>query len=241
MGGFPEIVLEKNIDLKTRILKEYIETMFFKDLVERYHIKNQPLIRELIRYLATNTAKLFSLNAFYKWIKQTYPVTKRTLINYVVALEDIGLFFLVRKFSYSLKEQTQTPRKCYIVDNGFSNVYGFKFSEDKGRTLENTVFLELRHRQVKNLLMDIFYWQDYAKREVDFVIMQGKNIKTLIQVCANVDDFKTKEREIIALLKVASEVKCSDLMVITFDYEKEEKIQHKRVVFKPLWKWLIGA
>jgi len=241
MGGFPEIVLEKNVNLKMRILKEYIETMFFKDLVERYNIKNQPIIRELIKYLSANTAKLFSLNAFYKWIKQTYPVTKRTLINYTAALEDIGLFFLIRKFSYSLKEQAQTPRKCYIVDNGFSNVYGFRFTENTGRILENTVFLELKHRQAKDPLMNIFYWQDYAKREVDFVVTRGKNIKALIQVCANVDDFRTKERETTALLKASGEVKCGDLMVITFDYEKEEKIKNKKVVFKPLWKWLIGV
>ena len=241
MGGFPEIVLEKNTDLKIRILKEYLETMFFKDLVERYSVKNQPLIRELIRYLVTNTASLFSLNAFYKWIKQTYPVTKRTLINYTAFLEDIGLFFLVRKFSYSLKEQTQTPRKCYIVDNGFRNVYGFKFSEDKGKTLENTVFVELKHRQAKTPFMEIFYWQDYEKREVDFVVMQGKNIKTLIQACVDVDNFRTKERETTSLVRVANELKCKDLIVVTLDYEKKEKINKHIVVFKPLWKWLIGT
>jgi len=114
MGGFPEVVLEENSNLKTRILKEYLETMFFKDLVERYHVKNQLLLRKLMKFLTTNTASLFSLNAFYRWIKSAYPVTKRTLLNYVTYLEDTGLFFLVRKFSYSLKEQLQTPRKCYL-------------------------------------------------------------------------------------------------------------------------------
>lgn len=241
LGGFPEIVLEKNSDLKIRTLKEYIETMFFRDLIERYRIKNQALIRELMKYLASNTASLFSLNAFYNWIKQTYPLTKRTLINYVTSLEDIGLFFLVRKFSYSLKEQTQTPRKCYIIDNGFRNAYGFRFSEDKGKVLENTVFLELKHRQAKNPLIEIFYWQDYHKREVDFVVMQGRNIKTLIQACANLDDFKVKERETASLVRAGKELKCKDLLVITLDYEKEEKIDNKIVVFKPLWKWLLGA
>lgn len=241
IGGFPEIVLEKNSTLKIRILKEYMETMFFRDLVERYRIKNQSLIRELIKYLTTNIASLFSLNAFYKWIKQSYPVTKRTLINYIAFLEDIGLFFLIRKFSYSLKEQVQTPRKCYIVDNGFRHAYGFRFSEDKGKVLENVVFLELRHRQIKNPLMSIFYWQDYKKREVDFVIMEGKNITTLIQVCANTDDFKTKGRELKSLVKAGNELKCRDLLVITLDYDKKEIIEGKNIIFKPLWKWLIGV
>jgi hypothetical protein len=238
-GGFPEVVLEKNMDLKIRILKEYLETMFFKDLIERYNVKNQALIRELIKYLSTNTASLFSLNAFYNWIKQAYPVTKRTLINYVSFLEDIGLFFLVRKFSYSLKEQVRTPRKCYIIDNGFRTTYGFKFSEDRSKTLENTIFLELARRKTKDPLMDIFYWQDYNKREVDFVVTKGKAIKTLIQACADVSDFRTKERETLSLVKISKELKCRDLIVITLDYDKQEKIANKIIVFKPLWKWLI--
>lgn len=241
MGGFPEIVLEKNPDLRIRTLKEYLETMFFKDLLERYRIKNQSVIRELMKYLATNTSSLFSLNAFYKWIKQTYPITKRTLINYVSYLEDIGLFFLVRKFSFSLKEQTQTPRKCYIVDNGLRSVYGFTVSEDKGKVLENTVFLELRRRQTKEPLMEIFYWQDYQKRGVDFVVMRGRTIQTLIQACADVDAFKTKERELTSLLKAGRELRCKELIVITLEYEKEEKFKGKNIIFKPLWKWLIGA
>lgn len=239
MGGFPEIVLEKNTNLKSRILKEYVETMFFKDLVERYKIKNQPLIRELMKYLTSNVASLFSLNAFWKWIKQTYPVTKRTLINYTSYLEDIGLFFLVRKFSYSLKEQTRTPRKSYIVDNGLRTVYGFRFSEDRGKILENTVFLELRHRQSKNPLMSIFYWQDYQKREVDFVIIEGNSIKSLIQVCAAIEDFQTRERETRSLIKAGKDLRCKKLIVITLDYEGKEKIQGKEITFKPLWKWLI--
>lgn len=239
VGGFPEVVLEENSDLKIRILKEYLETMFFKDLVERYHVKNQALLRELMKFLTTNTANLFSLNAFYRWIKSTYPVTKRTLLNYVAYLEDTGLFFLVRKFSYSLKEQTQTPRKCYIVDIGLRSAYGFKFSEDEGRNLENAVFIELQRRKAKNPLMEIFYWQDYKKREVDFVIKQGKTIEQLIQVCAKIDDFRIKEREIGALVKASEQLKCDNLSVITFDYEKEEEIKGKKVAFKLIWQWLL--
>jgi predicted AAA+ superfamily ATPase len=213
--------------------------MFFKDLVERYHVKNQALLRELTKFLTTNTANLFSLNAFYRWIKSAYPVTKRTLLNYVAYLEDTGLFFLVRKFSYSLKEQTQTPRKCYIVDIGLRSAYGFKFSEDEGRNLENAVFIELQHRKAKNPLMEIFYWQDYKKREVDFVIKQGKKIEQLIQVCVKVDDFRIKEREIGALVKASEQLQCDNLSVITFDYEKEEEINGKKVAFKLIWQWLL--
>lgn len=238
-GGFPEVVLEKNKDVKIRILKEYLETMFFKDLVERFNVKNQSVLREMIRYLTSNISSLFSLNAFWKWIKQTYPVGKRTLINYTSYLEEIGLFFFVKKISFSLKEQTQTPKKVYIIDNGLRTVYGFKFSEDQGKILENTVFLELKHRQVKNPLLEIFYWHDYQSKEVDFVLKEGRKIKQIIQVCANPEDFKVKTRELNSLLKASKVLKCKNLLVITSDYEGEEKIKNKKIKFIPLWKWLL--
>lgn len=241
MGGFPEVVLEPGADLRIRILKEYLETRFFRDLIERFRVKNQQLLRELIRHLVTNTASLFSLNAFYKWIKGTYPVTKRTLLNYVSYLEEIGLFCLVRKFSYSLKEQVQTPRKCYVVDSGFRTVYGFSFSEDRGRVLENAVFLELKHRQVKDPMIETFYWRDYQKREVDFVVRRGRKVAALVQVCADVENPKTRERETASLVRAGKELKCKDLLVITFDYDKVDTIEDREVVFKPIWKWLIGS
>lgn len=239
LGGFPEIILENNNGLKIRILKEYIETTFFRDLVERYNIKNQSLMRELIRYLVTNISSDFTLNAFFKWIKQTYPITKRTLINYVNYLEDINLFFFIRKYSVSLKQQALAPRKTYIVDNGFRNAYGFKFSDDKGKVLENTVFLELKQKLIKNPLMELYYWKNYKKYEVDFVVKNGKDIKCLIQVCSDLSDFKTKEREIRALVEASRELNCDKLFIITLDYNGEEKINSQKIIYKAVWGWLI--
>lgn len=244
-GGFPEVVLEENEEIKIRILKEYIETMFFRDLVERFNVKNGHVLREMVKYLISNISSLFSLNSFWKWIKQTYPVGKKTLINYTSFLEEIGLFFLVRKFSFSLKEQMQTPRKVYILDNGLPSVYGFKFSQNTGKIMENSVFLKLKHEQLKDPLMEIFYWQDYNHNEVDFVVKKGKEIKQLIQVCYDIENFKTKEREIRSLVKASKNLKCNDLLVITWDFESEQKIptspsgqKTKKIKFIPLWKYL---
>jgi len=239
MGGFPEVVLEDTLDLKIRTLREYVETIFFRDLVEHYNIKNQLLLRELIRYLSTNTATIFSLNSFYKWIKEIYPITPRTLLNYISHLEDIGLFFFTRKFSFSLKEQAKTLRKCYIVDNGIRYAYGFRFSEDKGKNLENSVFLELTHRKAKNPFMEIFYWQDYRGKEVDFVVTEDKRVTSLIQACVKIEDIKVKEREISSLIKASEELRCTNLLIITLDYEKEEVVNDKRITFMPFWKWVL--
>jgi predicted AAA+ superfamily ATPase len=64
---------------------------------------------------------------------------------------------------------------------------------------------------------------------------------SLIQACADVGNEKTKERETASLIRAAKELRCKALMVITLDYEKVEKTGNRVVVFKPLWKWLIGS
>lgn len=239
-GGFPEVVLSRK-ELKIRILKEYTETIFLRDLIERYRIRNQIVLRELVKYLTSNIGNLFSLNAFWQWIKQSYPISKRTIIEYTSYLEDVGFFFLVRKFSFSMKEQSLRPRKVFILDSGLRTAYGFNFSQDLGRILENSVYLKLKGEKTQNPLLDIFYWQDVNKKEVDFVIKDGQKIISLIQVCADPHHPETKKREIDPLLKAAKELKCAKLIVITDDYEKTEAFGRQNILYKPFWKWVVES
>ena len=109
-----------------------------------------------------------------------------------------------------------------------------EITENKGKKMENAVFLELK----KEPLTEIFYWSD-GRNEVDFVIKQGLKVKQLIQVCHDIEDYDTRKREIKALLKASAELKCSDLVVITKDKEGEEKIEGKKIKYIPLWRWLL--
>ncbi|MBC7217891.1 MAG: ATP-binding protein, partial [Candidatus Caldatribacterium sp.] len=111
--------------------------------------------------------------------------------------------------------------------------------KDLGKCLENTVFLELRHRKAKRPSMEVFYWQDSRKREVDFVVTEGESVKELIQVCAEVSGFRVEEREVAALLKASEELGCDKLTVVTLDYEGEKEVGGKRVVFRKLLRWLL--
>ncbi|MBU4190433.1 MAG: DUF4143 domain-containing protein, partial [Candidatus Thermoplasmatota archaeon] len=128
--------------------------------------------------------------------------------------------------------------KCYVNDTGLINSVSISFSQNIGKLMENAVFLELERR--KKAVTNIFYWKNFTGNEVDFVVKQGLRIKQLIQVCYSVEDYETKEREIKALLKASKELKCKDLLVITEDYEDEEKVKGKKIKYIPLWKWLLG-
>ncbi|HEC93084.1 MAG TPA: ATP-binding protein, partial [Candidatus Atribacteria bacterium] len=144
------------------------------------------------------------------------------------------LIFFVPKFSFSLKEQILNPKKVYCIDPGLRNIISFKFMEDFGRIAENIVFLNLLFRNKK-----VYYWKDYSGKEVDFVLKEKLRVKQLIQVCWNLSSEKTKEREIKGLLKAMKEFKLNEGMIITEDYEGEEEFKGKKIIYTPLWKWLL--
>jgi predicted AAA+ superfamily ATPase len=142
------------------------------------------------------------------------------------------------KFSYKIKKQLRYPQKVYFVDNSFITNISFRFSKDYGRLYENVVALQLRRIQAKNPLLEIYYWKDKTN-EVDFVLKEGLKVEQLIQVCYDIEDFMTKEREVKALVEASKELRCNNLFVITQDYEAEEQHKGKKIKFVPLWKWLL--
>ena len=72
------------------------------------------------------------------------------------------------------------------------------------------------------------------------MVKEGKNIRELMQVCYDVEDYDTKMRETKALLKASNKLTCKNLKMITWDYEGKETMDGKRIVYDPLWKWLLG-
>ncbi|MEM5813161.1 MAG: DUF4143 domain-containing protein, partial [Candidatus Aenigmatarchaeota archaeon] len=112
-------------------------------------------------------------------------------------------------------------------------------SENIGRLAESLVAISLYKSKFYNGT-DFFYWKDYQQNEVDFVLKEGLKIKQLIQVTYASAKDEIEKREMKALLKASKELKCKNLLVITWDYEDEIKVENKKIVFKPLWKWLLN-
>ena len=85
-GGFPEIA-ERDEPLKTKILPEYFDPIFYRDLVERYTIRNFGMAREMMLYLVNNFSSSFSTNKYYNLLKsQGKKVSKNTLFTYIYIL-----------------------------------------------------------------------------------------------------------------------------------------------------------
>ncbi|RLJ03428.1 MAG: ATPase [Candidatus Aenigmatarchaeota archaeon] len=231
-GGFPEVTLEDNKKMRKEILRKIYEDVILKDVVLRLRIKNFMKLEVLANFYTTNFSSPITFNSISRFLN--LPV--KTVEIYSKGLEISNLFFFLRRFSFSIKEQEKSPRKVYLVDNGLFTSTGFRTSDNFGKLMENLVFLELKRRASADT--GIFYWRDPYQREVDFVVKDGRRVRELIQVCYDISDPNTKRREEKSLIRGGKELGCRNLSIITWDYEGEERIGGKRIGYIPLWKWI---
>lgn len=236
-GGFPEPLI-KNI-----YLKEYLSTLFdaviYKDIVKRYSIRNVKEIEDLSYYLISNITNEYSFNSLTNICKIK---SSHTIKKYLKYLEESFIFFSLNKFSYKKKEQISSNKKMYCIDNGFIHAKAFNTSPNTGKLYENIVACKLKKQEI-NGNINMYYWKNPQQEEVDFVIKKGTKVDQLIQVCYNLKDTDTKNREIRSILKAGKELQCKNLLIITENKEGIETIEwfgDKAVVhFIPLWRWLL--
>lgn len=237
-GGFPEVVLTRNHLQKTKILQTYFDTMLLKDLVEHYSLSNIEVLRYFLKRIMANLTKPTSIRAIYGDIKSRgLKVSKDDLYDWANYACDIFMFIRVPNYSKSLQKIESSQPKYYCIDNGLRDAVLLPQSEDDGKKLENTVFLQL-YRQ--NTPIDrIFYYQ--GKGECDFVIQRGMEIDRLIQVTWNMDDDETRRREINGLIEASKVTGCRNLFIITSDSSDEIKLDDGRTIHViPAWRWLLG-
>jgi len=239
-GGFPEVVIEEDPRRKKMIVQEYFRTIVSRDMAERYKIKNFQLLLNFLKYLL-NSSYFSVYKAYHSLRSAGQKVGKGTLFSYLANAESVYFTYTIPIFSHKVRGQMAYPRKVYFVDNSFINFVGFKFSENFGRLSENAVYLELRRRQAMNPDLEVYYWKSRDEKEVDFVVKEGLRVKQLVQVCWDPTDEETKKRELRGLVKAMEEFRLKEGLVLTGDFEGEERVGGRRILYKPLWKWLLGG
>lgn len=223
-GGFPEYLKYKKLEILQELFNDIIE----RDIVVRYKLRDSKIIKEIAVFLLTNIGKEFSYNSLKKMFNLG---STNSITSYVSYFENSYLLFTVPKFDYSLKKQLVNPKKVYSIDTGFSNANSASFSLDKGRVLENIVFLQLRRKNKQ-----IYYFRE--EKECDFVVKEREKIIEAVQVCYKLDD-SNKERELTGLLEAMNKFHLKEGLILTYDQTDEFKIKGKKIIVMPTWKWLL--
>lgn len=213
IGGFPGVQhLTKNEWRDT--LQNYVDTVILRDIVERYSISNIVLLKYLISTMLKNAATIFSVNKFFNDIKsQGYNVSKDTLHLYISYLEDAFLIFTVPFYTESERIKQNRPKKIYAIDNGLVNANSLCTTEIINKFFENQIYLDLRRQQ-----KSIYYYHTNSGYEIDFVVIDKDGTKELIQVCLEMHDPKTIEREQRALSEAEKELGIKGKIITLSDY-----------------------
>ena len=224
-GGFPEYLKNGNKDH----LKFLFESILYRDVLVRHKLVNEKEMRELVFYLACNIAKLVSYNNLAKLIGVKNASTVKKYIQY---LEGPYLIFQLNKYDHSVKKQIFNPKKIYFIDNALASLLGFRFSEDRGRFLENLVFVELKRRG-----HEIYYYK--GAKECDFLLRENQSIVMAVQVTVSLNDPKTRKRETEGLAEAMEEHGLPPGLILTEDEEGEITLGKNKIDVLPVWKWLL--
>jgi len=228
-GGFPEIVFLKSEFEKRKLIREYLNAMFFRDLVERYRITNITLLDCLTDGLFSSFATTFSLSSFYRQYRDKFAFSKDLLFRYYKYFLQSMLIFEIRKFTESTYKRMRNPAKIYLIDTGLCKR---RTSRDSGRLLENVVFIELKRRGY-----EISYFK--RRRECDFIAKDHKDKLSPIQVSFELTE-GNREREMKGLIEACAELGVNRGTILTFDEEAEVNMENIHIQIRPVWKWLLG-
>lgn len=232
-GGFPELVHLRDERVRNKILQEYYQVMLFRDLVEHYQIKNIIALKYFLKRLFSSTTKELSVNRIFNDLKSAnIKIGKNTLYSFLNFTESIFLTNTLHKFSSKLPVREFGERKIYVVDTGLLNALVYKFTEDRGKAVEQIVYWELKRRVDQILFIKNGF-------ECDFVTMSASgHARNLIQVCIDLSDPLTRKREIKGLLAACKKLDLNKGTIISYDEQEEFTTDGVHISVNPLVRFL---
>jgi predicted AAA+ superfamily ATPase len=212
VGGFPEAQQVERRD-RIALLKGYVDLMVLRDVIDRHHISHPEALRRLQRHLMANPAGAFSVSKFHRDLRsQGLHVGEETLYQQLSHLEDAFLIRLMRMHTASERQRMRNPRKVYPIDPGLIPVYERATRENRGRSLETVVLLELERRGY-----ELGWVRVGEDLEVDFYAEHPVADPLLVQVCLDTSATTTWEREIRSLVAAAQKYPEARPLLITLD------------------------
>lgn len=234
-GGFPE-AQGLTASLRIELLQGYVDTVLFRDVVERYAVSQVAALRWLVRQCLRNPAGSFSVHRLHQDLKaQGHGVAKDAVHAMLGHLIDAFLLSAVPLATDSERQRNSNPRKLYPVDPGLIKAFDASGRTNLGHALETVVLNELERRGA-----EVGYVKTGDRLEVDFLARGSAAGEELIQVCADLSSPETRTRELRALTAAAEDRPRATRRLLVLDRDARVGPATPGIDVQPAYEWLLA-
>ena len=202
-GGFPGIDPHMGKQAVSSMLDDLYASIVFRDMVNRGKVRKPEDLGKMVTYLMLNIGNPIESTTIAKELH----MNQRTVERYLAVMQNACMFYRANRFDLRSTALSPTP-KYYVVDPGLRNNAVGMASKDRGRVLENIVYLELKRRGYGIIV------GKWDSKEVDFVTERNGK-KAYWQVCFGYYDDETEKRELAPLRAIKDN---NPKTVILMDY-----------------------
>jgi predicted AAA+ superfamily ATPase len=235
-GGFPE-AQGLPAAVRFELLQGYVDTVLFRDVVERYKVSQVGALRWMVRQCLRNPAGSFSAHRLHLDLKaQGHGVAKDAVHAMLGHLTDAFLLSAVSLATDSERQRNSNPRKLYPADPGLIKAFDASGRANLGHALETVVLNELERRGA-----EVGYVKTAEGLEVDFLARHPAGGEELIQVCADQSSAETRTRELRALGAAANEHPRAVRRLLVLDRDARVGTGTPGIEVQPAYEWLLAA
>lgn len=228
IGGMSGAYLYAEENSRASYINDVFETLVIRDIVQKFKIRNTPLLERIADYLMDNISNVVSSNKIADTLCSNHIKTNdKTVGKYIGYLCNAFGFYRVRRYDIRGKKYLASNDKYYLADPSFRSARLGNKNPDFGRISENIVAIELLRRGYE-VYAGVLY-----KKEIDFVAIK-RDEKIYIQVSEYIDNPETFEREYTPLLAIKD---AYPKLILARTHQ--EKYQYEGIQIIDIANWLI--
>ena len=195
-GGMAGSYLYKNQKDAYKYIEGIYKTTIVKDIVSKYKIENENLLKMIAEFLMDNLGNQTSIRNLSNCLtSNSYKTNDKTVGSYLDYLCKSFMFYPLSRYDIKGKKYLESEKKYCLVDTSFRYATIGTKDADYGHLYENIVALELLRRGYE-VYVGVLY-----EKEIDYVAIKD-GIKTYIQVSDDISNKDTFEREVKPLLSI---------------------------------------
>lgn len=234
-GGFPE-AQGLTRALRVELLQGYVDTVLFRDVLERYGVSQVSALRWIVRHCLRNPASNMSVHRLFLDLKaQGHAVSKDSVHALLGHLFDAYLLEAVPLDTASERQRNSNPRKIYPADPGLIHAFDASGRANIGHALETAVFNELQRR-----VAEVAYVKTAEGFKVDSLASYRDGRHELLQVCADPSTPDARERELRALADAAKNRPKLPATMLVLMQEQAIALAGSGLRVMPAYEWMLA-